>query len=108
MSDYLNIASFLNPVNLQEIAGDDLYKKDQMGYVMSLYEEEFPDLEKTDIVFIGCGEQRGKGVMGPPSMAPNVIRKHFYSLFFWHEGIRLADIGDIRQGATYNDTLVAL
>ncbi|MBK7098719.1 MAG: arginase family protein [Sphingobacteriales bacterium] len=108
MSDYLNIASFLNPVNLQEIAGDDLYKKDQMGYVMSLYEEEFPDLENTDIVFIGCGEQRGKGVMGPPCMAPNVIRKHFYSLFFWHEGIMLADIGDIRQGATYNDTLVAL
>lgn len=108
MSDYLNIASFLTPVKLREIAGDEVYKKDQLGSVMDLYVESFPDLEKTDIVFVGCGEQRGKGIIGPASNATDVIRKYFYSLFFWHEGVRLADIGNVQQGASYADTCAAL
>mgnify|MGYP000896338540 CR=1 FL=1 len=108
MTDYLNIESFLNPVNIREIAGDDTYNADQIGSKIDMYGENLPDLDAADIIFIGCGEQRGSGILGPESDAPDVIRKHFYQLYFWHSDINLADLGNIRQGASLNDTIAAL
>ncbi|WP_018627646.1 arginase family protein [Niabella aurantiaca] len=108
MSDHMNIEAFLSPVNLREIAGDERYKPDQMGSSIDIHEALFPDLELADLVLVGCGEQRGNGILGTPSAAPDLIRRQFYSLFFWHDGIRIADIGDIRQGASYTDTVAAL
>ncbi len=108
MADFNSISEFLVPVNIREIAGDDRYNSDQIGEQVIKYEQEFPDLNRADIVLVGCGEQRGKGFIGPPSYAPDVVRKHLYSLYFWHQGIQLADIGTIQPGATYNDTVAAL
>jgi arginase family enzyme len=108
MSDQLNIESFLLPVNTPQITGDERYKSGQIGALIKKYEEELPDLEDVEMVILGCGEQRGKGFMGPPSAGPDIIRRHFYALYGWHEGIRLADIGNLKQGETYNDTLAAL
>lgn len=108
MTDYLNIESFLNPVNIREIAGDDTYNPDQIGAKILMHEESLPDIEAADIVFIGCGEERGSGILGPESNAPDVIRKHFYQLYLWHSDIRLADLGNIKQGASLSDTIAAL
>lgn len=108
MVDNLNIAEFLSPVNLREIAGDESYKPNQIGRSIDIHDEYFPDLETAELVIVGCGEQRGNGILGISSISPDVIRRHFYSLFFWHEGIQIADVGDIVQGASYNDTVAAL
>lgn len=108
MSDHLNIESFLNPVNIREIAGDETYNPDQYGGRISIHDEALPDVDAAEIILIGCGEQRGSGILGPESSAPDMIRKQFYQLYFWHEGLRLADLGNIKQGATLNDTIAAL
>lgn len=108
MSESLNIIEFLSPVDLIEIKGDDTYKKDQIGSTIGIYEEEFPEIAEVEIILVGCGEQRGNGILGPGSKAPNAIRKQFYAQYFWHEGISIADIGDIKPGASYYDTLAAL
>lgn len=108
MVDYLNIESFLNPVNITQITGDITYNADQVGSKIAMHEGTLPDLGAADIVFIGCGEQRGSGILGPESDAPDVIRKHFYQLYFWHSDIRLADLGNIKQGASLGDTIAAL
>ncbi|AHF16107.1 arginase family protein [Niabella soli] len=108
MSDHLNIEAFLSPVNLIAIAGDTIYQSNQVGSSIAIYDVEFPDLELTELVLVGCGEQRGNGVLGAPGAAPDCIRRQFYSLFFWHEGIKIADIGDVKQGASYTDTIAAL
>ncbi|MBO9617885.1 MAG: arginase family protein [Niabella sp.] len=108
MSDHLNIEAFLSPVNLVAIAGDTIYQTNQIGSSIAIYDAEFPDLDRTELVLVGCGEQRGNGILGVPGAAPDYIRRQFYSLFFWHEGIKIADIGDVKQGASYTDTVAAL
>ncbi|MFT4093335.1 MAG: formimidoylglutamase [Niabella sp.] len=104
----MSIIDFLSPVNLFEITGDEGYKHGQFGSAIDVYAETFPDIEQADIILLGCGEQRGSGYIGPASSAPDVVRRQFYALFYWHERIRIADIGNIIQGATYKDTIAAL
>ena len=55
MSDYLNISEFLDPVNIHEISHDEGYRDGQLGKVISIYENEFPDLDEAQIVILGCG-----------------------------------------------------
>jgi len=104
----MSLIDFLSEVNIVEITGDESYKPGQFGNIIDIHNESFPDIDNADIILVGCGEQRGRGYLGPASDAPQLVRKHFYSLFYWHEKIKIADIGNIRQGATYNDTLAAL
>jgi arginase family enzyme len=40
--------------------------------------------------------------------APDAIRQQFYSLYYWHDDIRLADIGNIISGASLQDSYAAL
>ncbi len=104
----MSILDFLSPINITEIIGDETYKQDQFANIINIYTKEFPDVETADIILVGCGEQRGSGYLGSASTAPELIRKQFYSLFYWHENVKIVDIGNIKQGATYNDTLAAL
>ncbi len=109
MSDHLHIADFLAPVNLQQITNDEGYREGQLGKLVVAYEEDnFPELEEAQLVIVGCGEQRGAGVMGAASTAPELIRKQFYQLFYWHPDIHLADVGDIKPGSSVSDTYAAL
>ena len=108
MSDHLNIADFLSPVNLHEIAHDESYKDGQLGNIIALYSEEFPDLDEAQIVIVGCGEQRGSGLIHGHSEAPDIIRRHFYSLYYWHPDIKIADVGNIKVGSLFTDSYAAL
>jgi arginase family enzyme len=108
MSDHLNISDFLEPVNIHEISHDEGYKEGQIGKSINIFAEEFPDLDDAHIVIIGCGEQRGSGLIHGQSKAPDIIRRHFYSLYYWHQDIRIADAGNIRTGSLYTDSYAAL
>lgn len=108
MSDHLNISDFLEPVNIHEISHDEGYKEGQLGRVIAVYGEEFPDLDEAQIVILGCGEQRGSGLIHGQSPAPDIIRRHFYSLFYWHTDIKIADVGNIRAGSLFTDSYAAL
>ena len=78
MSDYLNISDFLLPVNIHELNFDEGYKDGQLGKLINVYNEyeEFPDIDDAQIVLVGCGEQRGSGLVHGQSKAPDVIRRH--------------------------------
>lgn len=108
MSDHLNISDFLSPLNVHRISLDEGYKDGQFGKSIAIYEDEFPDLDEVQLVIVGCGEQRGSGVVHIESNAPDVIRHQLYSLFYWHTDIQIADIGNIRTGSLYTDTYAAL
>jgi formiminoglutamase len=108
MSDFLNIADFLSPISIAELSYDQGYKDSMIGKTIQVYDEEFPDLDEADIVFLGCGEQRGNGMHMAYSAAPDSIRKQFYSLYCWHPDLRMADIGNLKKGATLEDTYAAL
>ncbi|HEX2534634.1 MAG TPA: arginase, partial [Chitinophagaceae bacterium] len=107
MSDALNIAEFLEPLNLGALSGDAGYREGQIGRAIAAYEEEFPDLEEADIVLLGCGEQRG-AMQLHHSVAADAVRSAFYNLYYWHHDIRLADVGNIKIGKSLGDTYAAL
>jgi len=108
MSDHLNIADFLSPVNLSEISHSEGYKDGQIGQSILIFDEQFPDLDEVQVVIVGCGEQRGSGLIHGQSAAPDIIRLHFYALYYWHHDIKIADIGNIKNGSLYTDSYAAL
>lgn len=108
MSDHLNISDFLEPINTAAISQDEGYKPGQLGKIIAVYEDEFPDLDEAQLVLVGCGEQRGSGLIHGQSQAPDIIRRHFYNLFYWHQDIKIADIGNIRAGSLFTDSYAAL
>lgn len=108
MSDFLNIADFLSPVSIPELTNDEGYKDGQFGKIISIYEEEFPDIEEADFVIVGCGEQRGAGFHKGFSEAPDTIRRQFYLLYYWHFDLKITDIGNIKNGSSQTDSHAAL
>ncbi|MBL0233638.1 MAG: formimidoylglutamase [Chitinophagaceae bacterium] len=108
MSDHLNIADFLHPIDLNSLSQDEGFKEGQLGKRMAIYAEEFPELDEAQIVIVGCGEQRGSGLIHGQSESPDIIRRYLYGLFYWHEDIRIADVGNIKTGALYTDSYAAL
>jgi formiminoglutamase len=105
MSD--SIIDFLEPVNVAEVSMDAGYKEGQIGRAINIYEDEFPDLDEAQVVLVGCGEQRGAALL-QTSAAANTIRSEFYNLYYWHQDIKLADVGDVKIGKSLNDTYAAL
>ncbi|HYM94618.1 MAG TPA: formimidoylglutamase [Chitinophagaceae bacterium] len=108
MHDYLNISDFLSPLDFHEISHAETYKDGQLGSIVCAYSEEFPNIDEVQIVLLGCGEQRGSGLIHGQSTAPDIIRRHFYSLFYWHQDIKIADIGNVKAGSLYTDSYAAL
>lgn len=108
MPSNLHISDFLDPVNLAEISQDQGYKDGQIGKLIDVYDEYFPELEEASLVLVGCDEERGAHRDRNRPHTPDIIRSEFYQLYYWHPDIRLADVGNIRQGASLADTYAAL
>ncbi|MFT3931974.1 MAG: formimidoylglutamase [Chitinophagaceae bacterium] len=108
MQDYFNLTDFLLPINLAEISDDQLYHDGQIGKSIAVYEEEFPDITDADIILVGCNEQRGNGKTNAGPSAADEVRKQFYQLYYWHEDLKLADIGNIKTGASLQDSYAAV
>jgi formiminoglutamase len=107
MSDYLNIVDFLKPVDKNILSDDMGYKDGQIGQVIQVYEEAFPDLDHVSIVIVSCDEHRGAGLR-KESGAGDAIRRSFYQLYYWHKEVSIADIGSIKIGNTVADSYAAL
>ncbi len=101
------IIDFLEPINRYEISNDEGYKDTQLGKHIQVYEDEFPDITNADLVIVGCGEMRGTGGNNNTD-APNAVRSAFYNLFHWHKEVTVADIGNVKVGASLQDTYAAL
>src|SRR5258705_3042502 len=108
MADHLNISDFLSPLNIHEISQEEAYKEGQVGNVISLYGEEFPDLDEAQVVIVGCGEQGGSGLIPGYSKAPDLIRRQLYTLYYWHSDVKIDDVGNIKNGSLYTDSYAAL
>jgi formiminoglutamase len=102
------IIDFLDPINIAYISNDEGYKDTQIGKNILINDEEFPNLNNVDAIIVGCCETRGMNLAIDSSQAANEIRKEFYSLFHWHNTVKIADIGNVKQGATLQDSYAAL
>lgn len=108
MANYKNLHDFLDPLNVHQLSVDETFKEGQIGKLISIFDKQLPDIEEADIVLVGCNEQRGDGVNEDVAHAADSIRRHFYPLYYWHWEIKIADIGNIKAGASLKDTYAAL
>ncbi|NCT94884.1 MAG: formimidoylglutamase [Chitinophagaceae bacterium] len=102
------IIDFLEPVNIAMISQDEGFKDTQLGKHIAVYDEDFPDISDADMVLVGCGEMRGAGIQYTHTDAPDTIRSEFYKLFHWHTAVQVADLGNVKCGATMQDSYAAL
>jgi arginase family enzyme len=103
-----SLLDFLEPINLAEISNDEGFKDTQIGKHILVHEEELPDITDADLVIVGCGEMRGMGMQYIHTEAPNAIRAQFYKLFYWHTEVTIADLGNIKIGATLPDSYAVI
>ncbi|MDQ6902818.1 MAG: formimidoylglutamase [Bacteroidota bacterium] len=102
-----DLHQFLLPVNKASLNDDQGYNDSQMGSVIKINEDEMPDLSGVDIVIAGINEFRGDGFVASENAA-DAIRKQLYQLHYWHKDINIADVGNIKCGATLSDSYAAV
>lgn len=103
-----SLLDFLEPINLAEISDDEGYKDTQIGKHILVHEHDLPDISQADLVIVGCGEMRGMGFQYTSQDAPNKIRTQFYKLYYWHTEVTVADLGNIKTGASIPDSYAAV
>lgn len=99
---------FLEPVNLAALSEDEGFKETQLGKHIAVNDASFPDISQADMVLVGCKEMRGAGIQFADADAPDAIRKAFYGLFHWHSEVKVADLGNVKAGASLADSYAAL
>jgi formiminoglutamase len=102
-----DLYEFLDPVNKAPLNDDKGYNESQLAGFIKIYEEELPDLTGVDIVIAGINEFRGDGFIAEQNAA-DAVRKQLYQLYYWHRDITIADVGNIKCGATLADTYAAI
>ncbi len=106
----MNIAPYFKPVAFSEFFPNE-YPKDnskRIGDVINKYVDVFPDVENADIAIIGIEDDRcavGNELCGKAS---DSIRKYLYQLFPGAYKLKIADLGNIINGHTVEDTYFAV
>jgi len=68
----------------------------------------FPDLSDIDIAIFGVSEDRNAVNNEGCAYGADVVRKHLYSLYSGNEQVKIADLGNIIQGHTVDDSYFAV
>jgi formiminoglutamase len=103
-----DLHDFLTAIPIHELNNDNGYTDGQLAKHIDLYENELPDITNADIVLVGVHETRGSGVSDSLLNGADCIRKQLYQLHYWHTDVVIADIGNIKTGATLNDSYAAV
>lgn len=99
---------FLTPVSDEVIAFVDQLNVQTLGKKVAFHSQvDFPDLNKITIAIIGVLDSRGNKYL-PTEVSLDELRKQLYQLFPGNWVSSIADIGDIEQGATQEDTYYAV
>lgn len=103
-----DLHDFLEPVSLAEQSGDEGYNDGQLAKHLLIYEGQLPDITHADVVLVGIRESRGNGIAETDETAPDPIRRQFYKLNYWHTDVVIADMGNIKTGASIADSYAAV
>ena len=79
-----------------------------LGRSIQSLTDEGLDIEKIDLAIVGLTENRGTKVNLGSSEAALAIRRKFYALKKSSTSYRIADLGNLRNGESYEDTIARL
>ena len=103
-----DLRSFFETTHFIESPWAGNYEPLQWGANIKCATQQSFHWQDADIVIVGCGEWRGEDHAAAHSDSPNTIREHLYKMYYWHNAVKIADAGNIRRGATVDDTRAAL
>lgn len=103
-----DLYDFLLPIDLDALNEDSWYNDGQLARHIIGYGSETPAASTADIVLVGIGETRGGGIFNNGFEAADMIRKQLYQLHYWHADVKIADFGNIKTGASLNDSYAAI
>lgn len=84
------------------------FKKGTLGYYTDFNTENgFPNLDKVQVAIIGVEEERGAFENKGCSHSPDNVRRELYNLYIQGEELKIIDLGNIKAGATKEDTYFA-
>ncbi len=106
----MDISIFFEPVELPDLNFAEESAGQRMGDLIRSFvdKENFPELGDVDMVLIGVNEDRKSVGNVGCAMAPDHIRTQLYKLYKGDFNPRIADLGNIKQGFTIDDTYFAL
>jgi arginase family enzyme len=85
------------------------YNAQQIGrHIYIPHEQGWDDLKNMDIVLLFTNEYRGSKIQQCDISTANTIRESFYNMYYWHNNIKIADLGNLINGAQLADTHYAL
>ena len=103
-----DLHDFLLPVDIHTLNEDAGYNDGQLAKHIVGFSGEEQDISAIDIVLVGIGETRGGGIFNNGFGAADAIRKQLYQLHYWHYDVKIADFGNIKTGASLNDSYAAI
>jgi arginase family enzyme len=106
----MDISIYFKAVDTASLFSDSGYPGKRYHNIVDIHRQEgsFPSLEDTDIALIGVLEDRNAVNNEGCALGADVVRKHLYSLFTGTEQVKIADLGNIMQGNTIDDTYFAV
>src|ERR1043165_2480977 len=105
----MSLSDFFAPIDLKKIAPKNGYYSSHLGDKITHFSVDFPDLDqKTDIAIIGVQDDRNAVNNLGCALGPDYVREKLYLLFEGGYKTKIADLGNIRQGASITDTYFAV
>jgi arginase family enzyme len=100
---------YFNPVSIEKPDYEHLTGSAGFSHNISIHTENNPvkDLKRFRIALIGVPDGRNSPGQGS-SKGPEIIRDQLYSLSRLPGKARIIDLGNMKNGATFNDTLAGL
>ncbi len=99
-----NLIDYLSPVKIENIIDIKKLNINQLGNQISFFNGQNNDLSQFDIGIIGMQSNHSS----PSKLnAADKVRQELYQLFSWTDNIKVIDLGNVNQGNSINDSVIA-
>lgn len=105
----MNLLDFVEPVSLEKPEEYVISNPGIFGKNISVHTPDFElgNISNYDLILLGVPEDRNSFNKGA-SLAPDLIRTKLLQFFKTDSTLRILDLGNLKQGNTFNDTYYAL
>jgi arginase family enzyme len=105
----MNLLDFIEPVSLEKPEEHLISNPNIFGKNISIHTPDFDlgGIGDHDVVILGVPEDRNSLNKGA-SLAPDLIRARLLQFYKTDSSVRILDLGNLKQGNTFNDTYYAL
>lgn len=106
----MDISIYFEAVSIDFSTNDEEVNRLRMSSITQIYtsDSSFPNIDDVKLAIIGINEERGALDNKGCAEAPDEVRKQFYKLFAHWNKLEIADLGNIKNGHTVDDTYFAV